>query len=137
MKRKGMKLLLSIVVLTTLTIALSACSGDKQGEDSSQITIGIPQDMEDSLDPNKAVAAGTKEVYFNMFEGLLKPDSDGNLNPAVASDYKISDDRLTYTFTLRDGIRFHDGTTVTVEDIKFSIDKCADASNGDPLVPKA
>ena len=135
MKRKGMKLLLSIVVLTTLTIALSACSGDKQGEDSSQITIGIPQDMEDSLDPNKAVAAGTKEVYFNMFEGLLKPDSDGNLNPAVASDYKISDDRLTYTFTLRDGIRFHDGTTVTVEDIKFSIDKCADASNGDPLVP--
>lgn len=135
MKRKGMKLLLSIAVLTTLTIALSACSGDKQGEASSQITIGIPQDMEDSLDPNKAVAAGTKEVYFNMFEGLLKPDSDGNLNPAVASDYKISDDRLTYTFTLRNGIRFHDGTPVTVEDIKFSIDKCADTSNGDPLVP--
>ena len=135
MKRKGMKLLFSVVVLTTLTIALSACSGDKQGEVSSQITIGIPQDMEDSLDPNKIMAAGTKEVYFNMFEGLVKPDSDGNLNPAVASDYKISDDKLAYTFTLRDGIKFHDGTPVTVEDIKFSIDKCADTSNKEPLVP--
>lgn len=135
MKRKGKTMLLSVVVLTALTIALSACSGDKQGENSSQITIGIPQDMEDSLDPNKAVAAGTKEVFFNMFEGLLKPDSDGNIIPAVASDYKISGDKLTYTFTLRDGITFHDGTPVTVEDVKFSIDKCADTSMGDPLVP--
>lgn len=134
MKRKAMKKLFSVVVLTALTIALSACSGDKQGETSSQITIGIPQDMEDSLDPNKAVAAGTKEVYFNMFEGLLKPDSDGNLTPAVASDYNISEDKLTYTFTLREGIRFHNGELVTVEDIKFSIDKCADTSSGSSLV---
>lgn len=135
MNRKSFKALFSLVVLTALTIALSACSGDKQGENSSQITIGIPQDMEDSLDPNKAVAAGTKEVFFNMFEGLLKPDSDGNLIPAVASNYEISEDKLTYTFTIREGITFHDGTPVTVEDVKFSIDKCADTSKGDPLVP--
>ena len=60
MKRKGMKLLLSIVVLTTLTIALSACSGDKQGEDSSQITIGIPQDMEDSLEQKRYISTCLK-----------------------------------------------------------------------------
>lgn len=134
MKRKGLKWLFSVVVLTTLTIALSACSGDKQGEDSSQITIGIPQDMEDSLDPNKAVAAGTKEIYFNIYEGLVKPDSDGNIYPAVASDYTISEDKRTYTFTLREGVKFHDGSTVTVEDIKFTLDKCADTSNGEPMV---
>ncbi len=134
MKRKGMKKLLSVVVLTTLTIALSACSGDKTGENSSQITIGIPMDVEDSLDPHKAVAAGTKEVYFNIFEGLVKPDSDGNLVPAVASDYESSEDGKVYTFTLRDGIKFHDGSAVTVEDIKYSIDKCADISNGKPLI---
>ena len=39
-----------------------------------------------------------------------------------------------YTFTLRDGVKFHDGTTVTAEDVKYSIDRCADTSNGDPLV---
>ena len=135
MKRNRMKQLVSAVVLATLTIALGGCSGDKQGEVSSQITIGIPQDMEDSLDPNKAVAAGTKEVYFNIYEGLVKPDSNGNLNPAVASDYRISEDKKVYTFTLRDGIKFHDGSLVTVEDIKHSIDKCADTSKGDALVP--
>ena len=74
----------------SLTIALGGCAGDKAGdENSSEITIGIPQDLEESLDPHKAVAAGTEEVLFNMFEGLVKPDSDGNLIPAVASALMI------------------------------------------------
>ena len=134
MKRKGFMRLFSIAVLTTLTIALSACSGDKQGENSSQITIGIPQDLEESLDPHKMVAAGTQEVLFNLFEGLVKPDSDGNLVPALASAYEESEDGKVYTFTLREGVKFHDGSTVTAEDVKFSIDKCADTANGGPLV---
>lgn len=48
------------------------------------ITVGIPQDIEDSLDPHKSVAAGTKEILFNIYEGLVKPDEEGNLNDAVA-----------------------------------------------------
>ena len=90
MKKKGLKRIFLGVVFMTLTIALGGCRGDKAGdENSSKITIGIPQDLEESLDPHKAVAAGTKEVLFNMYEGLVKPDSDGNLIPAVASDYYI------------------------------------------------
>ena len=122
------------LVCGALTIALGACSGDKAGESSSQITIGIPQDIEDSLDPHKAVAAGTKEVLFNLYEGLVKPDSSGELQPAIASDYSISEDATTYTFTLREGVKFHDGSMVTAEDVKYSIDRCADTTNGDPLV---
>ena len=131
--RRGKNLALFLIVLTTLTIALSGCAGDK-AEDSSKITIGIPQDI-DSLDPHKAQGAGTREVLFNVYEGLVKPDENGNLNPAVASNYTISEDGKTYTFTLRDGIKFHNGNPVTVEDIKYSIDRCADTSKGDPLVP--
>lgn len=134
MKQKGTWKLLLIPVIFTLTIALGACSGDKTGDDSSQITIGIPQDIEDSLDPHRAVAAGTREVLFNVFEGLVKPNSDGDLIPAVASEYRISEDGTTYTFTLRDAVTFHNGNPVTVEDIKASIDKCADTKDGDPLV---
>ncbi|HKM21037.1 MAG TPA: ABC transporter substrate-binding protein [Lachnospiraceae bacterium] len=133
MKKRVFTTLLTSVLLA-LTIALGGCSGDKAGN-SSQIIVGIPQDLEDSLDPHVAVAAGTKEVLFNMYEGLVKPDSDGNLVPAVASDYAISDDGKTYTFTLRDGIKFHNGNPVTVEDIQYSIEKCADTTNGEPLVP--
>ena len=123
-----------VVVLLALTVALSGCSGDKKGKDSSQITIGIPQDIEASLDPHVVVASGTKEIFFNIYEGLVKPDSNGNLNPAVASAYTISDDKKTYTFTLREGVKFHDGSTVTVEDVQYSIERCADTSNGKPLV---
>lgn len=136
MKRKGFKTLSLVLVLLTLTVALSACSGDKAGDSasSSSITIGIPQDVEDSLDPHKAVAAGTEEVFFNLYEGLVKPDSDGNLQPAVASDYTILDNGKIYQFTLRDQVKFHDGSVVTTEDVKYSIERCAGTGNEEPLV---
>ena len=122
------------IVLTTLAIALSGCSSDKTaGDDSSKITIGIPQDI-DGLDPHYATGAGTKEVLFNLFEGLVKPDENGNLNPAVASEFTVSDDNKVYTFTLRDGIKFHDGSAVTVEDIKYSIERNAGTDGSEPLI---
>lgn len=144
MKRRAAGILLMLTM--AVTIALSGCSGDKEKASSNaenelsgnpveggSIKVGISQDL-DSLDPHKAVAAGTKEVLFNIYEGLVKPDKDGNLVEAVASDYSISDDAKVYTFTLRDGVKFHNGNAVTAEDVKYSIDRCADTSNGEPLV---
>ena len=52
------RILTFLSVLLTLTIALGGCSGDK-AEESSKIIVGIPQDLEDSLDPHKVDAAGT------------------------------------------------------------------------------
>ena len=57
---------------------------------------------------------------------MVKPTTDGDVTPAVASDYTISDDAKTYTFTLRDGITFQDGNPVTVEDIKYSLERSAE-----------
>ncbi len=133
MNRKRMRGILSVCVLLTLAIALSGCTGGKSGN-SSQIIVGIPQDLEDSLDPHKSVAAGTKEVLFNVFEGLLKPDSDGNINPAVAAKYDVSEDGKTYTFTLREGVKFHNGNSVTAEDVKYSIEKSAGMTGEEPLI---
>ncbi len=124
-----------LLVLTTLAVALCGCGGDKTGDSSSHITIGIPQDLEESLDPHKAVGAGTKEILFNIYEGLVKADKDGNLIPAVASNYEISEDGLTYTFTLREGVKFHDGSTVTAEDVLYSIERNADDGTGTALIP--
>ena len=112
MKKRSFKSVLLLFVLTTLTIALGGCSGDKKGDISSQITIGIPQDLEDSLDPHKMVTAGTREVLFNIFEGLVKVTSDGDFVPAVASSYEETEGGKVYTFTLRDNVKFHDGSTV-------------------------
>ena len=126
--------ILALCTLMTMSIALIGCSGDK-AKDSSEIVVGIPQDLEDSLDPHKALAAGTKEILFNVYEGLLKPDSQGNNIPAVAESYTVSEDLMTYTFKLRDGIKFHNGKNVTADDVKYSIDKFAGISDGsEPLV---
>ena len=133
MKRRLIASLLLMILLVS-TVALSACSGDKENDSSSSITIGIPQDIEDSLDPHDMLAAGTKEIFFNVYEGLYKADSDGNLVPAVASDVEISEDGLTYTFEVREGVKFHNGNTVTAEDIKYSVDKFADIEGGAPSI---
>ena len=83
---------------------------------------------------SKATAAGTKEILFNIFEGLVKPDPNGNLMNAVASDYSISEDGLVYTFTLREGVKFHNGDEVTAEDVKYSLERCAGILDGTALM---
>ena len=95
------------------------------------ITIAIPQDL-DALDPHKAAAAGTREVLFNVFEGLVKPDENGDLIPAVASDWTISDDATVYTFTIREGMKYHDGTEVSAQDVVYSITRCMDDATASP-----
>jgi peptide/nickel transport system substrate-binding protein len=146
MKKRIFAFLLLIALLST---ALCGCGGGSAASGSEEqqtagsageivqggeITVGIAQDLDDSLDPHLAVAAGTKEVLFNVFEGLVKPTPDGDLVPAVAESYKESEDRTTYTFTLRDGIKFHNGEPVTADDVVYSIERCADSSEGKPLV---
>lgn len=138
MKKAIKKGILGLLVITTLTTALSGCKGasDKTGdENSSHITVGIAQDLEESLNPHKAEAAATREILFNVFEGLYKPNCDGELIPAVAKDYHCSEDGLAYTFILRDNVMFHNGNTVTAEDVISSIEACADTSDGTPLIP--
>ena len=133
------KILCSLIALVTV-VALVACgqkpSGGGSGSESpsggestgreatNSVVVGITQDI-DSLDPHNAEAAGTREVLFNMFEGLVKATPEGEIEPAVASDYVVSEDATNITFTLRDGISFCDGTPVTAEDVKYSIERYA------------
>ncbi len=97
------------------------------------VVVGIQQDI-DSLDPHKATAAGTKEILFNIFEGLVKTDENGNLMNAVASDYTISEDGLMYTFVLRENVKFHNGNVVTAEDVKYSLERASGLLDGTALV---
>lgn len=142
MKKKRM-LSLALGFTMLATAVLSGCSGGTNqsfGDNSSEeptyggsVVVGVQQDI-DSLDPHKATAAGTKEILFNIFEGLVKPDQNGNLFNAVASDYTLSEDRLVYTFTIRDGIKFHNGNAVTVNDVKYSLERASGLLDGTALI---
>ena len=60
--------------------------------EGGEITVGITADLDSSLDPHvSSSSAGTREILFNIFEGLMKPDAEGNLNPAVAESYSVND----------------------------------------------
>ncbi|MCI7813731.1 MAG: ABC transporter substrate-binding protein [Lachnospiraceae bacterium] len=149
---KKVRKLVMLLLVMAFTIVLGGCQDSKEQETESQkdsssqtseagptmggsIVVGIPQDLEDSLDPHKSVAAGTKEVLFNIYEGLIKPDEQGNYKDAVAKSHSISEDGKVYTFTLREHVKFHDGTEVTAEDVKYSIERCAGINgDGTPLV---
>lgn len=146
-----MKKRFCLFFMALLTMAvLGACGADGTGESSEEhssmesaaqgepvyggsVVVGIQQDI-DSLDPHKATAAGTKEILFNIFEGLVKPDENGNLICAVAENYDISEDGLIYTFTLRDNVKFHNGSVVKCEDVKYSLERASGLLDGTPLI---
>lgn len=146
MKKKLLALFLALVMVGAVLPGCGDGSKDPGGQGNNgktgepvkggEITIGIAQDLDDSLDPHQTVAAGTREVLFNIFEGLVKPNSDGEMIPAVAEKYTLSEDGTTYTFTLREGVKFHNGQTVTAEDVVYSINRCVAVPEGQekPLV---
>ena len=133
------------VLLLLMTVVLCACGDDKESDgmtshSSSESTpaeseavptmggslvFGMTSDLA-SLDPHQSLDAGTRSVLFNVYEGLVKATSTGELKPAVAEDYEISKDAKEYTFVLREGITFHDGRAVTVADIQYSIERYAE-----------
>ena len=146
MKKKLLALFLALVMVGAVLPGCGDGSKDPGGQGNNgktgepvkggEITVGIAQDLDDSLDPHQTVAAGTREVLFNIFEGLVKPNSDGEMIPAVAEKYTLSEDGTTYTFTLREGVKLHNGQTVTAEDVVYSINRCAAVPEGQekPLV---
>lgn len=79
--------------------------------------VGIPR----FINPVLATTDTDKELTTLVYTGLTRPNDKGEFIPALANEYKVSDDGTIYTFTLRDDIEFHDGTKITAEDVAFTV----------------
>jgi|GEM_PF-603660 len=108
-------------------------SGDTDASKKTDLLIGkaseayIITPFTDTLLPNK----NDMFILCSMYDTLLYLDSfTGEVLPNVATEWEISDDALTYTFTLRDDITFWDGTPLTAEDVAFGIEQAAGSSMG-------
>lgn len=76
------------------------------------------------LDPTAGAAGAIDEIlYANVFEGLTRIGPNGEVLPGLAESWEVSEDGKVYTFKLRAGVKFHDGTTFDAEDVKFSLDR--------------
>lgn len=89
----------------------------------TDVTIGMQLEPP-NLDPTGGAAAAIDEVvYANIFEGLTRFGPDGSVRPALAKTWEISEDGLTYTFTLNEGVSFHDSSEFNADDVVFSINR--------------
>ena len=83
-----------------------------------------------SLDPHVSTAANDFRIAVNLYDGLVRNKSGTlEIEPALATDWTISDDGLEYTFNLREGVSFHDGTPFNAEAVKFNFDRMLDETH--------
>lgn len=83
-----------------------------------------------SLDPHVVTAANDFRILVNIYEGLVRfADGTLEIEPALATDWTVSDDGLVYTFNLREGVTFHDGTPFNAEAVKFNFDRMLDENH--------
>lgn len=129
LKRKALSLLLVFVILL-----ISACSSNENsgttsesndgagGHQAQEIRVRMNDDP-DFLDPHYATASISFQMILNMFEGLFIPQSDGSLTEGIAESYEVSEDGLTYTFKIRQGVKFHNGEELTIDDVVYTFER--------------
>lgn len=116
MKKKLLSGLLAVLLLTPTLGLFSGCSSQS---DLTYDLAGEPA----TLDPQSANDPYAFTVINEIFEGLTKVQEDGSIGLGVAESYRVSDDQLTYTFTLRDGLHWSNGYSCTANDFVFAFQR--------------
>ncbi|MDQ0645130.1 ABC transporter substrate-binding protein [Microbacterium murale] len=118
-----------ISALAATAVILSACAGSPEpvvetskGEPDLNATLSVGLVLEPSnLDIRHTSGAAIEQILIdNVYEGLVTRSQDNTIEPRLASDYEVSDDGLTYTFTLNPDLTFHSGTALTSADVAAS-----------------
>jgi peptide/nickel transport system substrate-binding protein len=130
--------LTAAVLVALLVFAVGACStGEKVdlGDDASGRLVAAIAGEPDQLDPNKTSAYFSFEVLENVYDTLVEPDDNLEMRPALAQSWDITPDQLTWTFHLRPGVTFHDGSTFTADDVVYTYRRIIDEelTNADKL----
>jgi peptide/nickel transport system substrate-binding protein len=129
-------------LLLAFMLFLSACSGGSQSNSSTESEKNLSEDEKQggtlifgrgadsiSLDPINVTDGESIRVTHNIFETLFEYDHNLELQPKLATDYKTSKDGLTWTFSLREGVKFHDGTDFNAEAVVFNFERWMDPNN--------
>jgi peptide/nickel transport system substrate-binding protein len=123
---------MKLVVATTAAVLLvTACTaaeapdpggGSGGGPEGTTLNAAIAAEP-DGLDPQKATGAASFDVLENVFDTLVEPDDQLVMRPALAESWSTSDDQLSWTFTLRPGVTFHNGDPFDADDVIYSYER--------------
>lgn len=133
---KEVKLLISASIIVVILIGsyfgYSYYLAPKEEEPSAEETLSIAMTtMVSRLDPHTIHATAEASRFVDIYGKLceFKPES-AELKPALATDWSVSSDALTWTFNLREGVKFHDGTPFNATAVKFNIDRLFEVGLG-------
>lgn len=126
-----MKKLVSLLLALCLVLGVSAALAEKD-----TLTIGTAAEATKFFASSKDGSNNNDYVVVinNLYNTLVNLNADGQIEPALATEYTVSEDGLCYTFTLREGVKFHDGSVMTAEDVAFSLNTSAPLANGKALL---
>ena len=139
MKKKFALLLAAAMVSTTV---LSGCGGSKDSsagagdagvvaEEGNHLVVQLGPDPE-TMDPALNSAIDASNMIIHLFEPLLSMDKDNNVIGGMAETWEVSEDGLTYTFHLREGLKWSDGSDFTAEDFVYTFKRMADPMTAAP-----
>lgn len=117
------------VAVLALLAALTGCSTGERvelGDAAAGNLIAAIAGEPDQLDPHKTTAYFSFEVLENVFDTLVEPDANLEMRPALAESWEVSPDQRVWTFHLRRGVTFHDGSPFSAADVVYSYRRIID-----------
>ncbi|MBR2740602.1 MAG: hypothetical protein IKD87_08025 [Oscillospiraceae bacterium] len=128
---KNLKKLFALLLVLVTVFSLTACGGKKEedaGSDKMTVKFNTGFDP-DSFDPQEANVMETSLVDNQCYDYLYRENLKGDFDPSLATGYTMDDSGTVYTFTLRDGIKFADGSPIKASDVVFSWTRALDPEN--------
>jgi peptide/nickel transport system substrate-binding protein len=115
-----------MALVAALAVTLFATRAPAQPVAGGDFTFGYSSSFVDILDPHVTSQSVSHFIMLNIFDPLVSLRADGQVFPGLAESWTSSPDGLVWTFKLRPGVKFHDGTPLNAEAVKFSFDRMVD-----------
>lgn len=137
MKKKATRIMKCILLMTMVSLSMAGCKMAEQGNASAgaqeQEEINKSENKEtrddvviyselvpETLDQHDSVTVATAIYVRNLYANLYRLDTDGEIVPELAESYSVNADYTEYTITLKEGIKFSDGSPITAEDVVYT-----------------